>query len=104
MIMVKHYLYVNSYFTLGMLGFCILLLTSADFFHKHMLSGIQSECQTVWMKIRSDVRLSLILVETICKVYQQRMFIRDRRQSKTLIQSTNVDQKELNKELTYVAT
>ena len=31
-----------------------------------------SECQTVWIKIRPDVLLGLIWVQTVCKGYKQR--------------------------------
>ena len=33
------------------------------------LSGIPSECQTVWNQIRPDILSGLILVQTICKGY-----------------------------------
>ena len=35
------------------------------------LSGIPSECQTVWIQIRPDVLSCLIRVQTVCKGYQQ---------------------------------
>ena len=38
-------------------------------FHKN-LSGIPSECQTVWIQIRPDKMLGLIWVQTVCKGYQ----------------------------------
>ena len=50
-------------------------LLSADFcqnqLFRKVLSGIPSECQTDWIKIRSDVLSSLIVVQTVCKSYQQ---------------------------------
>ena len=45
-------------------------LSSADFFIK-ILSGIPSECQTVWIQIRPDILSGLIWVQTVCKGYQQ---------------------------------
>ena len=35
------------------------------------VSGITSECQTVWIQIRSNILSGLIWVQTVCKVYQQ---------------------------------
>ena len=50
-------------------------LSSTDFFQIQLLrkivSGMLSECQTVWIKIRPDILLGLILVQTVCKGYQQ---------------------------------
>ena len=47
------------------------LLSSADFFQNQLfrkiLSGIPSECQTVWIQIRLDKMSSLILIQTVCK-------------------------------------
>ena len=40
-------------------------------FFKKNLSGIPSQCQTVWIQIRPDILLGLIWVQTICKGYQQ---------------------------------
>ena len=40
-------------------------------FSKKFLSGIPSECQTVWIQIRSDNLSGLIWVQTVCKGYQQ---------------------------------
>ena len=46
-------------------------LSSADFFQNQrflkILSGIPSECQTIWINILSGV----IWVQTVCKHYQQ---------------------------------
>ena len=57
---------------------CILgnfFLSSADFFQnqpfRKIISGILSECQTVWTQIRTDKMSVLIWVQTICKDYQQ---------------------------------
>ena len=33
--------------------------------------GTLSECQTVWIQIRTDILLVLIWVQTVCKGYQQ---------------------------------
>ena len=54
----------------------MLLLSSADFFFQNyffqkILSGILSECQTVWIQIRADILSALIWVQTVCKGYQQ---------------------------------
>ena len=38
---------------------------------KKNLSGIPSECQTVWIQISPDILLGLIWVQTVCKGYQQ---------------------------------
>ena len=58
--------------------FFFFFLSSADFFFfffsiffSNNLSGIPSECQTVWIQIRRDVLSGLIWVQTICKGYQQ---------------------------------
>ena len=40
-------------------------------FFKKILSGIPSECQTVWIQIRLDILSGLIWVQTVCKGYQQ---------------------------------
>ena len=63
-------------FTLCLLGnFARLFLSSADFFEnqlfRNILSGIPSECQTVWIQIRPDILSGLIWVQTVCKGYQQ---------------------------------
>ena len=36
-----------------------------------MLSGTLSECQTVWIQIRTDLLSVLIWVQTVCKGYRQ---------------------------------
>ena len=38
---------------------------------KKNLSGIPSECQTVWIQIRPDVLSGLIWIQTVCKGYKQ---------------------------------
>ena len=57
---------------------CMLLgafLSPADFeknqLFRKILSGIKSECQTVWIEIRSHVLSGLIWVQTVYKGYQQ---------------------------------
>ena len=49
--------------------------SSADFFQNQLfrktLSGIPSECQTVWIQIKPGILLGLIWVQTVCKCYQQ---------------------------------
>ena len=47
---------------------CLLLFFQNQLFQK-TLSGIPSECQTVWILIRSDV--CLIWVQTVCKGYHK---------------------------------
>ena len=53
----------------------MLFLSSADFFQNHLfqknLSGIQTECQRVWIQIRPNIVSGLIWVLTVCKNYQQ---------------------------------
>ena len=36
-----------------------------------IISGILSECQTVWIQIRHDILSGLIWVQSVCKDYQQ---------------------------------
>ena len=54
-----------------MLGNFACFLSSADFFQNHFfrktLSGIPSECQTVWIQTRPDILSGLIWVQTVCK-------------------------------------
>ena len=61
---------------LRMLGkFSRFFWSSADFFSKSLfkkiLSGIPSECQTVWIQIRPDILSGLIWVQTVYDGYQQ---------------------------------
>ena len=54
----------------------MLFLSPVDFFlkltfSKKNLLGLPSECQTVWIQIRSDILSGLIRVQTVCKGYQQ---------------------------------
>ena len=56
--------------------FFMNLLQSADylsklFIQKKNLSGTISECQIVWIQIRTDVLSVLIWVQTVCKGQQQ---------------------------------
>ena len=56
------------------LGKCACFLSSADILSKSTfsnLSGIQPQCQTVWIQIRPDVLLGLIWVQTVCKCFHQ---------------------------------
>ena len=59
----------------ALLGNFACLLSSANFFQnqllKKILSGIPSECQTVWIEIRPEFLSSLIWVETLCRGNQQ---------------------------------
>ena len=56
-------------------GKLYMFLSSADFFRnqrfRKFLSGMLSECQTVWTQIRPDFLLGLIWVQTVCNGYQQ---------------------------------
>ena len=57
-----------------MLGNFDEFLSFADFFSKliysKISSGMPTECQTVWIRIRGNVLLDLIWVQTVCKDYQ----------------------------------
>ena len=61
--------------TLCMLGnFACFFVVCGLFFKltfQKNLSGIQSECQTIWIQIRHNVLSGLIWVQTVCKGYQQ---------------------------------
>ena len=50
-------------------------LSSADFFKinffEKILSGMPSECQTVWIQIRPNNLLGLTWFHTVCKGYKQ---------------------------------
>ena len=69
------------FWTLCMLGnfACFFVICGCIFFKlafskkkkKKKNSGIPSEFQTVWIKIRTDVLSGLIWVQTVCKGYQQ---------------------------------
>ena len=48
-----------------------MLFVACYFFLKKNLSGIQSECQTVWIHIWPDLLSGFIWVQTICQGYQQ---------------------------------
>ena len=51
------------------------ILSSASFFEyqffRKILSGLPSECQTVWIQIRPDLLSGLIWVQTLGKLYQE---------------------------------
>ena len=53
----------------------MLLLSSTDFLQNlsvsKNVSGTLSECQTVWIKIRTDILLVLIWIQTVCHGKQQ---------------------------------
>ena len=48
-----------------------MLMTSILYFIKKILSGIISDCQTIWIQIKTDNLLLLIWVQIVCKVYRQ---------------------------------
>ena len=52
-----------------------LLIFFNIIFSPKILSGISSECQTVWIQIRSDILSGLILYQTVCKSYQQTILV-----------------------------
>ena len=54
-----------------MLFFGCLLIFSKSSFLKKNLSGMPSECQTVWIQVRPDVLSGLIWIQTVCIGYQQ---------------------------------
>ena len=60
-------------------------LSSADFFKinlfKKFFQEIRSECQTVWIWVRRDVLLGLILVQTVCQSYQQTTLLNEKLKS-----------------------
>ena len=65
--------------------FLWVFLSSADFFKidfflKKNLSGTLSECQTVWIQIRTDIVSGLIWVQTVCKGYQQTAIVTARKE------------------------
>ena len=46
----------------------LLFLSSADFFHIHVIvSGTLSGCHTIWIQIRTDILSVLIWAQTVCK-------------------------------------
>ena len=51
--------------------FCRLLIFFQNLLFEKILSGIPSECQTVWTLIRPDDSSGLIWVQTVCQGYQQ---------------------------------
>ena len=54
-------------------AFCSLWIFFSNnlFFFKKYLSGIPSVCQTVWVQIRPMYFSGLVLVQSVCKSYQQ---------------------------------
>ena len=59
---------VKKSLTLCLLGNFRAFLLSVE---RKILSGISSECLTVWMQIRPHILSGLIWVQTVCKGYQQ---------------------------------
>ena len=55
--------------------FVVCRFCSKSFFFRKTLSGIPSECQTVWIQIRPDILSGLIWVQTVCKSYQQTILV-----------------------------
>ena len=52
---------------LCLLGNFVCFFVVYGFFSKSILSGIPSECQTVWIQIKSVILSGLVLVQTVCK-------------------------------------
>ena len=48
----------------------MIFLSSADIF-QNILSGMPSECQTVWIQIRTNILLGLIWVQTVGKDHHE---------------------------------
>ena len=67
-------------------------LSSTDFFQNQLfrkiISGLPSECKTIWIQIRPDVLLSLIWIQTVCIGYQQTTLLR-RERVKPFLASSN---------------
>ena len=40
-------------------------------FFENNISGVPSECQTIWIQTRPDILSGLVWVQTVCKGYQQ---------------------------------
>ena len=51
--------------------FCRLLIFFQNQLFLKILSGILTESQTVWIQIRLHILSGLVLVQTVCKGYQQ---------------------------------
>ena len=52
--------------------FCCRLLTFfQNLLFQKVLSGTLSQCQTVWIQIKTVILLILIWIQTVCKGYQQ---------------------------------
>ena len=58
--------------------FCSLLIFFRNQLFCKILSGIPSECPTVWILIRHDILSGLIWTQTVCKGYQQTELSRQR--------------------------
>ena len=80
MILAKQFLSISQrnfrILTLRRLGnfsrfFVVCLFFFQNQLFQKSISGIPSECQTVWIRIRPDLLSGLIWVQTVCKGYQQ---------------------------------
>ena len=64
-----------EYHKLKTLSTLVILLSPADFFQinfsKKFFQEALTECQTVWIQIRTNILSVLIWVQTVCKGYQQ---------------------------------
>ena len=71
----------------------ILLLLSAYIFQNlpfpKILSGALSECQTVWIQIRTNILWVLIWVRTVCKGYYQTTKVTDSKERVEKISNQN---------------
>ena len=72
--MLLKYYHMYMHLTLCLLENISQFFYSTDFFQKQLFrekkSEKTSECQTVWFKIRPDILLGLIWVQTVCIGYQ----------------------------------
>ena len=48
-----------------------------NFFFRNVFSGTPSECQTVWIQIRTDILSGLIKVQTVCNSYRHTSKVAD---------------------------
>ena len=65
---------IFAYWVILYIFFCHLLFFSESTFSK-ILSGIPSECQTVWIQIRHGILSGLIWVQNICTGNQQTILV-----------------------------
>ena len=59
---------------------CFLIFFFLNQLFQKFLTGTLSECQTVWIQIRTDLLSDLIWVQTVCKGYQQTIKVAARKE------------------------